>query len=434
MTLPSNFDTGELRYIDQASRSANFTVADDATWAAGTAIKLRAHGVDLSGLTEEIVEDGAMQTAFEGNPPQLEARRAGSFKYRMWLEGGSADASADALAALLGSDAVLGGLKDPAAITDAAEADTTTTTIKATVHGMEENEGVLFGVRGDAGGDGRVGFILDASNANEYTLPIALPAAPAAEAVLKNGHTLFLDWEAEGYHDYLFIGSHSGTGAADDPDQIQMIGCAASAITFGGLGKGEKAWVELEMQVAEWQWVNYGDQATLSHTEAALGKDPVANAAGGSFCFHDVGTSTRNAVAGDEIEITIPLQLRQITDHNFSNAIGGWCKVKSAPGEGPAIKIKAYWATLTDMPGLFTDSTGTKVAKQVQAQFGRVTAGVFAVYMQKCYLRPIDPARRVSMEESTAIELEFRGTTGGSTDLATAAKKLEDAAIVIAFL
>lgn len=436
MTLPSNFDRGELRYIDQGStRSTGFTAADNAAWAAGTAVKLRAHGVDLSGLSEEVVEDSAMQTAFEGNPPSFEARRFGNFKYRMWLEGGSADATADTVAALLGSDAVLGGLKDPGAITDAAEAACSATNITATTHGMDENEMVLFGVRGDEGGDGRVGVIEDATtSADAYDLQLALPAAPAESAVLKNGHTIFLDWEAEGYHDYLFIGSHVGSGAADDPDQVQMIGCACSAITFGGLGKGEKAWVELEMQVAEWQWVNYADQATLSHATAAEGKDPVPNAAGGSFVIQDAGTTTRNAIAGDEIEIVIPLQLRQITDHNYSNSIGGWVKVKPPAGEGPSIKIKAYWAILADMPGLFTDSTGTKAAKQVLAQFGRVASGTFAAYMQKCYLSPIDPARRMSMEDSTAIELEFHGDTGGATDLATAAKKLEDAAIVIGFM
>ena len=83
---------------------------------------------------------------------------------------------------LLGSGAVLGGLRNPTAATDAAEAASTATTIKATGHGMEENELVLVGVADDSGGDGRVGAIEDASNANEYVLQMALPGAPAESA------------------------------------------------------------------------------------------------------------------------------------------------------------------------------------------------------------------------------------------------------------
>lgn len=427
------FELAEMRYILQAAgaRSANFTVADNAAWAAGTAICPRVFDCDVSGLVEEIVEDNTLQTAWEGNPPPIEVRRVGSFKFKQWLEGGSATTTETTLMALLGSGACFGGLRDPAAISDAAEADSTTTTIKATAHAMIANEMVLVGVRGDGGGDGRVGVVNDASNANEYTLQMALPAAPAALAVLKNGHTIYMDHSVEQYIDVLFIGSHPGSGATDNPDQIQAIGCAASSIVFGGLAKGEKPFVEFTFMVSEWQWVNYADQATISHTTARAGADPVTNSAGGSLLIQDDGTTTRNAVACDELSIEWPFNLVPVTDYNYSSCVGGFVKQPPAAGTGPTIKAKAYWAKLADMPGLYDDSTGTKQAKQVLVQLGRVASGVVAWYMQKCYIRPVDPARRQNLDGNTSLELEFRATTGGATAMSTAALKLQDAAIVM---
>lgn len=436
MANPGLYDRYELRYILQAAgaRVANFTVADNAAWAAGTATSPRVFDVDVTGLKEEIVEDGSAQTAHEGNPPPIEVRRTGSIKFKQWLEGGSSTTTATTLATLLGSGACFGGLRNPTAISDACEASCTATTLKLTSHGMEENELVLVGVRGDAAGDGRVSAIADASNANEYTLQMALSGSPAESAVVKNGHTVYMDRSVEQYVDFLFIGTHTGTGATDDSDQIQAIGCAASSITFGGLGKGDSPFVEFEFQVSEWQWVNYADQATISHTQAKSGADPVVNSAGGSFQFQDVGTTTRNAIACDEVEITWAFNLVPIVDYNFSSCIGGFTKQPQGPGSGPTIKVKAYWAKLADMPGLYNDSTGTKQAKHVLFQLGRLTQSCVAWYMQRAFIRPVDPSRRQSLEDNTGLELEFRADTGRTTALTTDAMKLEDAAMVMTML
>jgi hypothetical protein len=427
MTLPSNTRRGELWYTDRGSTfNDSFTAASTFQ---GSATKLKFFDLDLSGLADEIVEDSAIQSAFEGKPGPIIARQHGTFSFKMWLEGGSSTTSPETVAALLG--AVMGGLKSPTAISDAAEAASTSTQINATAHGMDENELVLVGVKGDSGGDGRVAPIEDATtSADYYLLQLALPAAPAATAVLKNGHTLYIDWADESYQDFLFMGSHIGGSGTDDPDQVQMIGCSAT-VEFGGFAEGAP-WVQFNYMVGQRQWVNYADQASLQPATAASGNDPVGGQASGSFLFQDAGTTTRQAIPGDEVEIALNMELRPIKDHNYPNSIGGWVKVPSAPGVGPTISMSCYWANLADMPGLYDDYSA-KTAKQVLYQMGYTAQDTVAFYMQNATMRPVDPANRVDLEDSTAIKLSFVGAYGGVTDLATDAKKLEDAAMVIWF-
>jgi hypothetical protein len=430
--MPNSFDLMDFRYILQAAgrRSATFTVADNAAWAAGTALSPRIFDFEHS-LVWESVEDGSIQSMHDGNPPPVESIRSGSFKFKQWLEGGANNTTATTLAALLGSGAVLGGLRNPTAASDAAEASCSTTSIKATSHGMEENEGVLFGAAGDSGGDGRIGFIEDASNANEYDLQIALPGAPAESAVLQNGHTLYVDPSVEQYIDVLFIGSDAGSGATDDPDQFQCIGCACSSLVFGGLAAGEKPYVEMEFMVSDWQWVNNADKATISHTQAKLGGDPVSNAAGGSFVIQDAGTTTRNALGCDELAIEWPINLVKYVDKNYTNDCGGYVKHPAGP---PIIRATVYWDDAADMPGLYNDSIGTETAKQVQVQLGRVSTGCVGFYAQRAFLPPLSPSQRKSLEGSTGLELEFRCDNNRQTALSTDAMKLEDASLVMAML
>ncbi len=429
MTLPSNINFGELWMIDRDTTfNTSFTAASSFV---GSATKLKFFGLDLSGLKYIQAKDEAMQTAFEGQPAPIpiatsEPDNPSTFKFRMHLAGGSNDTDPTTITSMLGQ--VFGGLYSPTAISDSAEASCTSTLINATSHGMEENQAVLVGTRGDSGGDGRLMPIADASNANDYTLAMALPAAPAESAVLKNGHTIYLDWENENYTDFLFLGSHIGGGAADDPDQIQMLGCSGKA-SFGGFKEGETPFVEFEWKVGQWQWVNYADQVSaLAHATAASGGNPVKG--GGQLLIQDNGTTTRNTIKGGDVEIEYPFDIVAVRDYNNTNAIGGWVKVR--PEMGPMMKCKAYWANVADMPGLYNDFiNGT--AKQVLFQVGNVTQKTVGFYMQKAYLQNIDPSRRVELEKMTNLELEFRGTTGGATDLSTAAKKLQDAAMVIFF-
>lgn len=430
MTLPSNYDSYELRYIDRGSTfSTSFTAADNAAWAAGTAIKLRCFDF-TSNLVEEVVKDASAETRFHARRPPLRVRKVGSFSFKMHLEGGSATTDPGAVATLLGC--VLGGLKSPASITDAVEAASTATQINATAHGLKNNEIVLIGVDGDSGADGKASPIEDEdpnSDTNAFDVQLAFPSAPAESAVIKAGHACFVDPDDESYQDFLFIGSHSGSGGTDDPDQVQMIGCSGKA-SIGGLGVGETPFVEFEFSVGNWQWVNYSDQASFSHAIAASGGDPVGGCEEGQFIIQDIATTTRNTIKGGDVTIDFGYDLVPVHDPGSASRIGGWKKVRS--DSGPMIGIKAYWANLADMPGLYNDFTaGT--AKQVLYQLGSTAQGTIVLYAQKAYLQSIDPSKRVELERNTALELSFECNDGGVTSLASAEDKLEDAPLVISF-
>lgn len=431
MTLPSNYDLYELRYLDKGSTfSTSYVAADNAAWDAGTAVKLRCFDVDLSGLIEEVVKDPSVQTRFHGRNPPVRVRRTGSFRFKMHLEGGSATADPETVATLLGC--VMGGCHSPAAISDAVEAASTTTQINATAHGLKNNEIVLIGVNGDAGADGKASSIEDEdpnADTDAFDVQLAFPSAPAEGAAIKAGHACYVDDSDESYQDFLFIGSHSGSGGTDDPDQIQMIGCSGKAV-IGGLAVGETPNIEFEFMVSDWQFVNYDDQASFSHTTAVSGGDPVGSVEEGQFQIQDTATTTRNTIKGGDVKIDLGFDLVPVHDPGPASRIGGWKKVRS--DTGPTIGISAYWANLADMPGLYSDFTaGT--AKQVLYQLGSTAQGTVVIYAQKAYVQPIDPSKRIELERNTAIELMFECNDGGVTSLSSAEDKLEDAPLIISF-
>ncbi len=428
MTIPSDWDRYELRYLDRSSTfNTSFTEADNAAWNAGTAVKLRCFEVDFSGLNYEAAEDAAVQTRYHGRNPMIPLRRTGSFKFKMHLPGGQADTSADPAVTLLG--AVMGGVEAPGAASDAAEAAGTTTKINLTGHSFKENQILLSGTEDDGTGDGKCAAIDDASNADYVTVSMAYPVAPAASDVMKAGTTLFVDETDESYQDFLFIGSHAGASGTDNPDSIQCIGCSGKA-TIGGLAPGETPFIEFEYMVGDFQWVQYADQASFSHTSAVQGGDPVSNAEEGQLQIQDNGTSTRRTVCGGDIELDLGFDIVPIQCPGGNNGIGGFKKVRS--DKGPTLSVSAYWTNLADMPGAYDDFiNGT--AKHVLYQIGSSNSGVVCAYMQKAYTQPVDPAARVELERNTAIRLTFEADSGNSTLLASSDDKLQDAPLVISF-
>jgi hypothetical protein len=427
MTLPSQSGLGELWYLDRNSTlNTAFTAASTFV---GSATKLRYHELDFSGLVQASLKGRGVQTRAGGHPAPVAGKKEGSFSFKMDLEGGSADTSAGTVATLLGAG--LGGLRNPTAASDAAEASSTATQIKATGHGMEENELVLVGTAADSGGDGRVGAIEDAAtSADYYDLQMALPAAPSTDDVIKNGHTLYIDWDDESYQDFLFIGDHAGTSGTNDPDSWQALGCSLSEVAFGGFEDGHP-WVQFTYMVSHFQFVNYADQATFAHATAANGGDPVGGAEHGQLLIQDAGTTTRNAIASGNVEITMALNLKKINNYNNPNAAGGFKKCRAETG--PTMTIPAYWAEIADMPGLLNDANaGT--AKQVLYQCGNTTQGTVAFYGQRGFVKPFGPDAMGDLEELRTLNLEIEFDSGQATDESTDAKKLEDAGLVIGFM
>ncbi len=428
MTLPSDWDRGELRYLDRGTTFTQaFTAADNAAWDAGTAVKLRYFDLDFSGLTYESVKDNSTQTRFAGRNAILPLRRTGSFKFKMHLPGGMADTTADPAVTLLGH--VMGGVEAPGAASDAAEASCTTTRLELTGHALKENQIVLCGEEDDAASDGKCAPVSDASESDYVLLGMALAVAPGTSDVIKFGTTLFVDESDESYLDFLFLGSHSGGSGSDDPDSIQCIGCSGKAV-LGGFAPGETPFVEFEFMVGDWRWVNYDDQASFSHTSAAQGGDPVSNAEEGQLQIQDNGTTTRRTVCGGDIEFDLGFDLTPIQCKDANNGVGGWKKIRTE--NGPTLSVSAFWTNLSDMPGAYNDFTGG-TAKHILYQIGSSSTNVMAVYLQNAYTQPIDPSTRIELEGNTAIRLTFEANSGNATLLASDDDRLEDAPLVISF-
>jgi len=429
MALPSDFELWELRYIDHGSTFPTaFTAGNDAAWAAGTADKLRVHDLDVSELGLVNIPDPSIQTGFHGRPAPITTLSGGvetmMLKFKQWLPGGSSTVSAEDVATLMG--VVMGGITSPAtAFSDLAEAGSTATNVVAASHGQVANQAVLVGVLGDARSEAKVG-IIDTANANDYDLLMALPGAPNAGDAIKHGHDLWVKETDESYQSFLAIGSYAGSGATDDPVLLNIIGCSG-VLAIGGLAPGEKPFVEYSFNVADWRIEPYATTSAFSHTQALLGDDPAGDRGIGALTIGDTASTTRTTVQGGDVEISLNMELVPIIDPQGVNGIGGWKKVRG--DQGPTMACTAYWS---DMPGRRADYTGGTV-KQLLFTLGHASEATVAFSMNQAYFIE-DPAKPVEYQRMLGERLVFEGDKGTGTDLATDAKRLEDAPIVIHLL
>lgn len=422
MTLPSDFDLWELRYVDNGSTFPTaFTAANDVSWDAGTAVKLRVHDMDLSDLHLASVPDMSVQSRFHGRPAPISTLSGGiedmSLKFKMWLPGGSSTQSAEDVATLMG--VVMGGIASPAsAITDAAEAGSTATNVVAAAHGQTAGQGVLVGTLGDGYADGKPGIIKTA-NAGDYDLMMALPGVPQVGNAIKHGHDIYLYDGDESYQSFLAIGSYAGSGAADYPCLLNIIGCAGT-LAFGGLAPGEMPFVEFTFRVGDWRVEPYATTEAFAYTAAYQGDDPAGDRGIGALTIGDTAATTRTTVRGGDIEIDPGMALEPIRDPQGRNGIGGWKKVRA--DQGPSIGLTAYWG---DEPGRRADFTGG-TAKQVLAAIGHAAEATVVFEMPQARLLQ-DPSTPVEYNRFIGQKLVYVGDTGVATDLSTAAKRLEDA-------
>ena len=365
----------ELRMLIGETFNTTFTDADAAGWAADTAYKLGAVEVDASGVRHEGIVSEVIQGRLAGAPKNILGLKTGSIKVGMYAGRGSADTTAPMMATIL--QAVIGGLTSPDPKTDLCEADCTTTTIKATAHGNVVGQCVLVGVRGDARGNGEVRRIATVDT-NEYTLDMALSAAPNEGDAIVNSHTAYLDaTQAQKYMDLLCIGYTAA-------NQWQAIGCNGP-FSIEGLGIGEIPRLVFDLMFGDYQRVGAGELDQLEPSQASLGLDAPANKALGGFFVQNYGVTTRATFDGGEFSIDPAVMYEPVEDRNGVNGRGGLRKT----GIRPAIEFVTHFST--DMPGLKDDwEAGT--AKQLLWQFGCTAQNCFAISVPKFYLdeAPVD--------------------------------------------
>lgn len=394
MASYSDHGLREIRYLDDSTTFPTaFTDADSATWDAG--IKLRVFDLDFTELKYASIPDASMQTQFGGRNAPIPTLDGGQeqmmLKFKMHLPGGSSSTSPGTVATLMGL--VMGGIKSPNPITDAAEAASTTTAIVATAHGQVVGQASLFGTLADAKADGKVGSILTRTDDDNYVLAMALPGAPVNGDAIKNGHSLWIDPTAESYQSFMLPGAYAGSGGTDNSNCINIIGCSGT-LAFGGFAAAEKPWVEFSFMVGRWRNEPYATTGAFTPAVSPLGDDPAGDRGIGSLTIGDAGTTTRSTVQAGDIEIDLGMALVPIEDKQGVNGIGGWLKVPSETG--PTISCTAY---LGDNPGRRNDFlAGTQ--KQVMVVLGHVAEETVAFELPLAHYAADQP------------EIDFNGKSG----------------------
>ena len=412
MASYSDFNLREIRYLDNSTTytpaTTGFVAANDAAWDAGT--KLRVFDMDFSELKYASIKDMSMQTQFGGRNPPIPTLDGGQeqmmLKFKMHLPGGSSTTSPETVATLMGL--CMGGIKSPTLITDVAEAACTITQLKLDTHGQEVGQACIVGVKGDGYADGKVGVMLTKTDANEYALAMALPGIPQVGDAVKNGHDLWVDPTAESYQSFMLPGAYAGSGAADNSNCINIIGCSGT-LAFGGFAAAEKPWVEFSFLVGQWRNEPYATTGAFTPAVSPSGDDPAGDRGIGSLTIGDAGTTTRVAVQAGDIEFDLGMALVPIIDPNGVNGIGGWIKVPSE--NGPMLSCTAYWG---DQPGRRADFTaGTQ--KQAMLVLGHVAEATVAFELPLATVQE-DPT-----------EIDFNGKSGQRLVLAGVALAASEA-------
>lgn len=425
MTLPYSFNVQEMRYIDQSGTlTTAFTAADDATWDAAT--KLRIFDLDISGLQYQAEPDATIGTKDGHKPPKISTLRGGvaeqSISWSMYLEGGNGTITPPAVATLLGL--AWGGIKSAAAVSDQVEAGTTSTNIVVAANPYVVGQGMLFGTLGDTKGGGKMGIVKTA-NAGDFDLLMALPGTPATSDYFYPGHTVYIDYSAETYQDFLIIGQNSGSSATDSPDQYNIIGCSLTA-EIQGLNPGELPFVRFTARVGDWRPEPYANLASFTHTTAPEGADPASGRGTGAFTLGDYSATTRVTCDGGDLGLAVGQVVVPRRDPgNGINGIAGWKKMNGA--DGPVFTLTKYHGDYLGLVGDFTAQT----RKQILIQAGYAAGSTVAIDIQKAYLDK-DPSR-AELETMTGLALTMHADVGYATDGSTADYILQDSAVRIHF-
>lgn len=361
----------EVRLKYGTTISTSFTAADNAAWNADAAgvVKLRTTIFENS-LGQEGIVDPTMKERRDANPPNIAGLQNGTLKIGGMLGGSPADTSECHIARVLAQ--VFGGYRAPINTkTITCEASCTTTNIKLTSAAtyVDEGDALLFGSRGDGGGDGCVG-VVKTVNTDDFDLYMALPAAPALNDTAVVGHMVYYDESAtQSYFDVTALGRHA-------EDQIQLIG-AMGPPSFENLVPGQLAQFAIDLTPIEWQEVASGDRASLSASITPDGTDSPASKGFSIFCFGDESSTTRATIPASNISIDPGVTYEPVPGCSYANNIGEFRRMTGRP-------VAKFSVPIENDDGAHADFT-SQTKKQLLLQFGRAAQGTVAFWMGACY-------------------------------------------------
>lgn len=396
----------EAVYTSGTTLSTSFT---NAATINGTKIRLTSIGLD--GLTYASEEDQTLDSQLVSNRENIATHKEGALKIGMYLEGAYSNTDSGQVATLMSYS--LGGLEAPGARTDLVETSSTATTINATSHGRKVGTAVMVGSYGDGQGNGEVHRV-GAINANDFTLAMALNAAPDNADTMVYSTTVFFYDTTQTYSDWLVMGKSA-------EDQVQAIGCAGP-FTVSGLGPREVPMVEFELMSTDWAEVASANRASLSSTSPSGGQ-PAINRSIGAVFIGDNGATTRGLYKATSISINPGITFAKIDDPAGPNYNGGWKII----GYKPTFEFELLIEGNSDpLPGFYDDFAAQPMtAKQVLIQFGHTATRTVAFDFPKAYFDTV-PIRN-SSGELMGVKISGHGNmvlTGTTSDQALSASPM----------
>lgn len=288
----SVFDVQELSVAFESNFAENNTAPGSNTYT----YRLPAKNTRMT-LNQSRDSDGATQNYQNESRPGYLGIKTGSIEFTVPWPGHQTTAATTLV------DTWFNELLGSALGNSTSSSTGTTCTAGSTATAVNVNSAVLaegrilrVGVAGDAGGAGQAAVVSSTSGGITYNLLTALPAAPAAAAVVYN--TLMAYPSETMGSTVRFLCAWDDTYSA-----FHLMGCQAEAISIS-LEIGKVPEVTFRYRVAYWDNTNTAvpGALTMSNCDAA----PLS---GGSVFFNTVGTSTRATLSPSRMELSLDMPL-----------------------------------------------------------------------------------------------------------------------------
>jgi hypothetical protein len=404
--MAGDFRVRETRYLSGTTFNTTHTNAAANAWAAGTAVKIRVHDVDLSGLEYSSEPDNTMRSNLWDEPANIPTIRGGTVKFGSFAEGAYSNTTNNPVAVLLSK--IMGGIQAPLNRSISVFAGGTSTALNVTAHGLETGQAVLAGAKGDTRGGAEVRGGVD-TDANTFTVNTAFGGAPTAGDTCIGSTTVYFHDTTMQYLDFLFIGK-------DTTDQCQTIGGQCTTLGLTGLNPGEVPRFTYEITVGDWQEVASTDRDQLEPTSAQQGNQPALDRGLGMVLLADQSGTTRVTFPTADLTVDPGISFEPLPGANGINNIEGWVRVLGRPTASFKIPLDG---SANVFPGIYDDFVAANgTAKELIIQLGNAATKCMAIEFPHFFFdaAPVrDPAGNIA-----AVQITGHGTAGGR-DMTTAA-------------
>jgi hypothetical protein len=386
----------ELRFLVGTTFNTTFTNAASLSWNAvdATAHKVRVTEYDDSGLVQEGIEDETLQTRMHAKPAAVEGLRKGTLKISTYA--GAAYSNLAVPPEMNIVRAMMGGLQ----LTTNARSSTistgsTTTNINVTSADTYVVAGqmCLVGVKGDGRGGGEC-LPINSVGTNFVETAVACAVAPNTGDAITFSDTAYLDEDAaQQYIDTLGIGHATA-------DQRQTIG-GTGTFTVTGMGPGELPKLEIELLVADHQYVAIGDRSSLTPgTGPQSGGVPYERGIG-RVHIGDYNDSTRTArKCGSLVFSSAGVVNEEQPSPSGVNGLDGWQHMPGVPTVECTLLFDEDFGLIADWEG--------QTAKTVIFQLGHLAAGCVAIELPYALLDALPVPE--ALNNLSGLKLMMHGT------------------------